>query len=68
MRDNEEMVRQTIAEFKELHAALLVTYFEADLKEGTLHIPLMRFMFTRYVTKLIAFPPPYRGAVGVHRW
>ena len=53
MRDNEEMVRQTIAEFKELHAALLV-YFEADLKEGR-STSLMRFMFTRYVTKLIAF-------------
>lgn len=53
MRDNEEMVRQTIAEFKDLHSALLV-YFEADLQAGR-STPLMRFMFTRYVTKLIAF-------------
>lgn len=53
MRDNEAMVRQTIAEFKELYTAL-VTYFEQelDLSEQS---QLMRFMFTRFTTKLIAF-------------
>ena len=53
MRDNEIMVRQTIAEFKDLYRALL-TYFERDLKRGVV-TPLMQFMFTRYVTKLISF-------------
>ena len=53
MRDNEQMVRQTIAEFQDLYAALL-TYFAADL-DACRHTTLMRFMFTRYVTKLIGF-------------
>ena len=53
MRDNENMVRQTIEEFKDLYCAL-TTYFQSDLAEGG-SPPLMRFMFTRYVTKLIAF-------------
>ncbi len=53
MRDNELMVRQTITEFKELYAALH-TYFESDLRRGNA-TPLMRFMFTRFVTKLISF-------------
>lgn len=53
MRDNEQMVRRTIDEFRALYAALLV-YFkkEIDRKKPTL---LMRFMFTRFVTKLVAF-------------
>ena len=53
MRDNETMVRQTIAEFKDLYSALL-TYFDAEIRTGE-PTPLMRFMFTRFVTKLIAF-------------
>jgi GNAT superfamily N-acetyltransferase len=53
MRDNEAMVRQTIAEFKDLHQALLV-YFEKEIRSGR-HTPLMRFMFTRFVTKLLGF-------------
>ena len=53
MRDNELMVRQTIAEFKDLLSALMI-YFEPQLAAGETG-PLMRFMFTRYVTKLIAF-------------
>lgn len=53
MRDNEVMVQRTIAEFKELYAALL-TYFGPELEKGESH-PFMRFMFTRFVTKLIAF-------------
>ena len=53
MRDNEVMVQRTIEEFKGLYLALL-TYFESEIrkKETT---PIMRFMFTRFVTKLIAF-------------
>jgi len=53
MRDNELMVRRTIDEFKDLYAALL-TYFQKEIgrEEPTL---LMQFMFTRFVTKLVAF-------------
>lgn len=47
------MVRQTIAEFKDLYSALL-TYFADEIRKGE-PTPLMRFMFTRFVTKLIAF-------------
>lgn len=53
MRDNEVMVQRTIAEFKDLYVALL-TYFETEIAAGK-HTPLMRFMFTRFVTKLISF-------------
>ena len=53
MRENEVMVQHTIAEFKDLYSALL-TYFETDTKMGK-STPLKRFMFTRFVTKLIAF-------------
>lgn len=53
MRDNEVMVRRTIAEFKALHAALM-TYFEEEILQQT-PSSLMRFMFTRFVTKLVAF-------------
>jgi hypothetical protein len=53
MRDNEVMVQRTIAEFKDLYVALL-TYFDAEIRKGK-PTPLMRFMFTRFVTKLISF-------------
>ena len=53
MRDNQVMVQRTITEFKDLHIALL-TYFERAIQENK-PTPLMRFMFTRFVTKLIAF-------------
>lgn len=53
MRDNQIMVQRTIAEFKELYSALL-GYFEDEIKNGE-SSPLMRFMFTRFVTKFIAF-------------
>ena len=53
MRDNQIMVQRTIAEFKGLHSALL-TYFQDDINKGE-SSPLMRFMFTRFVTKFIAF-------------
>lgn len=52
-RDNELMVKRAISEFKELYAALTV-YFDRELRKG-ISTPLMRFMFTRFVTKLIAF-------------
>jgi GNAT superfamily N-acetyltransferase len=53
MRDNEVMVQRTIAEFKDLYVALL-TYFDTEIAKGK-PTPLMRFMFTRFVTKLISF-------------
>ena len=54
MRDNELMVRRTIDEFRELHEALLA-YFDTRTQPKESSLPLMRFMFTRFVTKLIAF-------------
>jgi GNAT superfamily N-acetyltransferase len=62
MRDNEEMVKHTIAEFRDLYAALL-TYFHRELAEGRV-TSLMRFMFTRYVTKLIGFRRRISGLLG----
>lgn len=53
MRDNELMVLRTIEEFKDLYAAL-VNYFEKEIdsKEPS---SVVRFMFTRFVTKLLGF-------------
>jgi len=53
MRDNEMMVQRTIEEFKQLYTAL-TTYFDTEIQKG-ITTPLMKFMFTRFVTKLIAF-------------
>ncbi|MBI5571071.1 MAG: hypothetical protein HY914_14095 [Desulfomonile tiedjei] len=53
MRDNELMVERTIREFKEVYAALLA-YFKHELERGE-QTALMRFMFTRFVTKLLGF-------------
>jgi hypothetical protein len=47
------MVKRTIAEFRDLYSALL-RYFGEDLKEGRA-TPIMRFMLTRFITKLIGF-------------
>jgi GNAT superfamily N-acetyltransferase len=53
MRDNELMVKRTIEEFKELYNALL-TYFRGGTSDSRTD-SLMRFMFTRFVTKLLGF-------------
>lgn len=53
MRDNEVMVQRTITEFKTLHSALMI-YFADEIRNGS-SSSLMRFMFTRFVTKFIAF-------------
>ncbi|MHB8202449.1 MAG: hypothetical protein ACYDHG_01935 [Desulfomonilaceae bacterium] len=53
MRDNEIMVQRTIEEFKDLYRALLA-YF-SDQKDPEENDSLKRFMFTRYVTKLLGF-------------
>ena len=62
VRENETMVRKTIGEFRELYDALL-TYFGQELE--TPHSSLfMRFMFTRFVTKFIAFRRRIGNLVG----
>ncbi len=53
MRDNESMVQRTITEFKELYASL-TAHFEPEIENARSN-PFMRYMFTRYVTKLISF-------------
>jgi hypothetical protein len=53
MRDNELMVQKTIEEFKDLYAALM-TYFEKEIRNEE-PSPVVRFMFTRFVTKLLGF-------------
>jgi len=53
MRENELMVKRTVAEFRDLYQTLL-TYFEREIQTGE-SSSFMCFMFTRFVTKLIAF-------------
>lgn len=53
MHDNESMVKRTIAEFRSVYGAL-ESLFETELSAGT-STPLMRFMFTRFVTKVLGF-------------
>ncbi len=62
MRDNELMVRRTIDEFKELYQALRV-FFHDSLHSND-HDPIMRYMFTRYVTKLLGFSRRIRRLIG----
>jgi len=56
------MVQRTIEEFKGLHSALM-SYFRDEIKGGE-SSPLMRFMFTRFVTKLVAFRRRIEALVG----
>jgi len=53
IRENETMVKKTLNEFRELYQALM-TYFHSEL-EGSQSSVFMRFLFTRFVTKFIAF-------------
>jgi GNAT superfamily N-acetyltransferase len=53
MYDNESMVRRTIAEFRSVHE-VLEHLFETELSIGA-STPLMRFMFTKFVTKVLGF-------------
>ncbi len=62
MRENELMVQRTISEFKDLYVALR-TYFEADLRRQDASA-MMRFMFTRFVTKLVGFRRRIADLVG----
>ena len=62
VRENEIMVGRTIAEFRDLYQTLL-TYFEPEIRKGE-PTPFMRFIFTRFVTKLIAFRRRIGNLVG----
>lgn len=53
MRENESMVKKTLAEFLEVYNALCA-YFKDELNANT-HTSLLRYMFTRFATKLISF-------------
>jgi GNAT superfamily N-acetyltransferase len=53
MHDNEAMVKRTIDEFRAVYSAL-VRVFGKELAAGT-STPIMRFMFTNFVTKLLGF-------------
>jgi len=62
MRENESMVKKTISEFIDVYNALCI-YFEDELKSNT-HTPLMRYLFTKYTTKLISFKRRISELVG----
>ena len=62
VRENETMVRKTLNEFKELYQALM-TYFHSELEEPQSSV-FMRFLFTRFVTKFIAFRRQIGDLVG----
>ena len=62
MHDNEDMVRRTIGEFRSVYE-VLVRLFDAELSSGTA-APLMRFMFTKFTTKLIGFRRRIAALVG----
>jgi hypothetical protein len=53
LRDNEDMVRKTIDEFRSIYRVLL-KLFREEVESGVSE-PLMRFMFTRLAAKLIGF-------------
>ena len=53
MHDNEAMVKRTIAGFRSVYQAL-ERLFEKELSTGT-STPLMRFMFTKFATKVAGF-------------
>jgi GNAT superfamily N-acetyltransferase len=53
MYDNESMVKRTIAEFRSVYE-VLEHLFEAELSIGA-STPLMGFMFTKFVTKVLGF-------------
>jgi len=53
MHDNESMVKRTIAEFQSVYD-VLEQLFEIELSTG-ISTPFMRFMFTKFVTKVLGF-------------
>lgn len=53
MHDNESMVKRAIEEFRSVHG-VLEQLFEIELSTG-IATPFMRFMFTKFVTKVLGF-------------
>ncbi|MCX5815670.1 MAG: hypothetical protein NTX75_05425 [Proteobacteria bacterium] len=53
MYDNESMVQRTIGEFQSLYKALECLFTKELLSKTS--TPLMRFMFTKFVTKVLGF-------------
>ncbi len=53
MHDNESMVKRTIQEFQSVYH-VLEELFEMELSTG-ISTPFMRFMFTKFVTKVLGF-------------
>jgi hypothetical protein len=53
MHDNEAMVKRTISEFRSVYETL-ERLFDRELSSGT-PTPLMHFMFTKLVTKVLGF-------------
>ncbi len=53
MHDNESMVKRTIQEFQSVYD-VLEQLFEMELSAG-ISTPFMRFMFTKFVTKVLGF-------------
>jgi GNAT superfamily N-acetyltransferase len=53
MHDNESMVKRTVAEFRSVYEAL-EHLFAIELSTGT-STPFMRFLFTKFVTKVLGF-------------
>ena len=62
MHDNEDMVRRTIGEFRSLYESLSELFHE-NLSSDPSN-PLMRFMFTRFTTKLVGFRRRIAGLIG----
>jgi GNAT superfamily N-acetyltransferase len=53
MHDNESMVKRAISEFRSVYEAL-EHLFDIELSTGT-STPFMRFMFTKFITKVLGF-------------
>ncbi|MBW2057519.1 MAG: GNAT family N-acetyltransferase [Deltaproteobacteria bacterium] len=62
MHENEAMVGRTIAEFRSVYRTL-ESLFHKELTAGS-STPLMRFMFTRFVTKMLGFRRRIAGLLG----
>lgn len=62
LRDNEDMIRKTIDEFRSIYGVLL-SLFKAEIEAG-ISQPLMQFMFTRLATKLIGFQRRIKTLIG----
>ena len=62
MHDNESMVRRAISEFRSVYDAL-EHLFATELSTAT-STPMMRFMFTKFVTKVLGFRNRIASLIG----